>query len=188
MKKRIISILAIICLLLTGCAAPSLPEVAADGTPWGEDWTNVGVILGVEPVEEWTEQRSEDLLADVGMYFASWTWGEGEMDTEGNKSYPAQVFLLLSGSDPEKLVAEWQTIAEETYLTQPARTMEHELGAFTLIPYRFADEDASFDNGMICLGIVDGYAFNLEFSCRDDVSLDPEWVLTAFLDRFHFAG
>lgn len=187
MKKRIISAFLICCLLLGGCSMPQVPDTAADGTPWGTDWTNVGVILGVEPMDGWEPQRSEDLLADVGMYFASWTHGEGETDAEGNKSYPAQVFLVLSGSDPEKLVAEWQAIAGESYLTEPARTLEHELGSFTLIPYRFAEEDASFDSGLSCLGIVDGYAVNLEFSCRDGLDLDPEQIITAFLDRFHFA-
>lgn len=187
MKKRIFCIVLSLCLVLCGCSMPETPDKAADGTPWGDDWTDVGVILGVEPVEGWTEQRSEDLLADVGMYFASWTWGQGEMDTEGNKSYPAQVFLVLSGSEPETLVSQWQTIAEQTYVTEPARTLEHRLGTFTLIPYRFAQEDASFDSGLSCLGIVNGYAVNLEFSCLDSAQLDPEQIIIAFLDRFHFA-
>lgn len=192
LKKRIVILCLILSLVLTGCSLPQTPDVAADGTPWGDDWTNVGAVLGVEPLEGWTSQRSEDLLADVGMYFAAWTWGEGETDSEGSKHYPAQIFLVLSGcaddAAAQAQLSQWQALAAETYRTEAPQTLEHTLGTFTVIPYRTAGEDASFDLGLSALAVIGAFAVNVEISCREDAGLDPEAVLTDFLNACHFAA
>lgn len=192
MKKRMFALLLTLALLLCGCAEPPTPpDVAADGTPWGTDWTNFGAVLGIAPVEEWTEQRNEDVLAAEGMYFASWTWGEGELDAEGSKNYPAQVFLVISqresAAEAEQDVLDWLDMARETYISEEAWTLEHTHGTFTMLPYRVDGGEGGFVRGMAAYGVHGDLAINLEFTCREDVSLDPEFTLTAFLDSIHFA-
>ncbi len=192
MKKRLLALGLILTMLLSGCALPEPPETAADGTPWSDDWINLGAVLGVEPLEGWSLQRNEDALAAEGMYFASWTWGQPEKDDAGTLRHPAQLFLVLSEcespADAEALVQEWTGMARETYVTGEADTLETALGSFTALPYRAADPEASFDLGISCLGIIGSRAVNLEISCRDGVDLDLEQTLTAFLSGFHFAS
>lgn len=185
MKKKITALLLILCILLTGCSLPEAPDVAADGTPWSDEWTTVGAVLGVENIEGWKNQRNEDLLADEGMYFASWVIGEAK---EG--VYPAQVFLVLSEcettQDAEALIGEWTALVNENYTAEAPYILDHKLGEFALIPYTCGG-DSTFARGMSCLGIVGNRAVNLEVSCMEDVELDPEGTITAFLNGFHFA-
>lgn len=185
MKKRLCILFLAAALLLTGCALPEAPAVAADGTPWSGEWTTIGAVLGVENVDGWKNIRNEDLLADTGMYFASWVTGES---SEG--VYPAQVFLVLSqcetSSDAEELVGEWTKLAGENYNTEAPGALEHRLGTFSLIPYTCGD-DSTFDRGISCVGIVGKRAVNLEVSCMEDVELDLQGTVTEFLNGFHFA-
>lgn len=185
MNKRITALLVLLCLLLGGCGLPQAPEVAADGTPWSDEWVTIGAVLGVENVEGWKNTRNEDLLADEGMYFASWVTGES---SEG--LYPAQVFLVLSqcesADDANALVAEWTALVGENYTAEAPENLEHRLGSFTLIPYTCGD-DSTFDRGVSCVGVVGNRAVNLEISSMDDVKLDLTAAVTEFLNGFHFA-
>lgn len=185
MKKRITALLLLICVLLSGCGLPEAPEVAADGTPWSDEWITIGAVLGVENVEGWKNIRNEDLLADGGMYFASWVTGESK---EG--VYPAQVFLVLSecesADDAGALVAEWTALVGENYTAETPEILEHRLGTFTLIPYT-CGADGTFDRGVSCVGVVGGRAVNLEISCMEDVELALNATVTEFLNGFHFA-
>lgn len=185
MKKRIIALCLLLTMLLTGCSLPEAPGVAADGTPWSDEWVTIGAVLGVEHVEGWKNLRNEDLLADTGMYFASWVTGEAS-----NGVYPAQVFLVLSECEsPEAArtaAEEWQTLARESYQCGESTVLEHPLGSFTLIPYT-CGADSTFDRGVSCLGVVGDRAVNLEVSCMEGMALDLEQTIAAFLNGFHFA-
>lgn len=191
MKKKITALLLMLCLLLGGCSLPEPPETAADGTPWSDEWTTLGAVLGVENVEGWKQQRNEDVLAAEGMYFASWIWGEAERNAEGESVYPAQVFLVLSECETEQeaeaLAAQWQELVEENYAAEPAHTLECATGSFTMIPYSCPEDSDTFSHGMSAIGMVGDRAVNLEISCMEGVSVDPEQTLTAFLNGFHFA-
>lgn len=191
MKKRLFALALSFALLLTGCATPTPPETDVNGTPWSEEWLTLGTVLGVEEIPDWNRQRNEDVLAAEGMYFASWTWGEAFLTEAGETAYPAQVFLVVSqcdsGAAAEKTAQEWQTLAQQTYQAESTFALHHSSGDFTLLPYRVTGENASFTRGMAAYGVRGNLAINLEFSCQEDVSLDPELTLTAFLDRFHFA-
>ena len=107
--KRWILMLAALCLCLTGCGQP-LPERAADGSPWSEDWVSVGGVLGVDTPEELTLRENNDALAVKGMYYAAWSMGKAQPYTneDGDEAelYDARIDLLLAGYDAgEKAVA-----------------------------------------------------------------------------------
>ena len=76
--KRFICCLAVLCLLLTGCAK-SIPESAADGAAWDKGWTTLGGVLGVEePGHDLELRDNNEALSVSDMYLASWTIGEGD--------------------------------------------------------------------------------------------------------------
>ena len=190
MKKRIFALCLIVSLLLAGCSLPEPPDTAADGTPWSDDWTTLGAVLGVENVDGWRLLRNEDVLAAEGMYFASWVMGESALNAEGESVYPAQVFLVLSecetAADTERLITEWLALVSENYTAEAPQTLDHKLGSFTLIPYR-CDDNSTFARGISCVGVVGNRAVNLEVSCMEDVELDPEGTIIEYLNGFHFA-
>lgn len=188
MKKKSIVICLILCLLMGGCASQTMPETAADGTPWGADWTNLGTVAGVEPLDGWTAQRNEDVLAAEGMYFAAWYWGEPSQNSDGETVYPAQIFLVLqeceSSDAAQARLNDWQTLAQENYIAEDSLTAD----GFTLLPYRFPDDTGNFAKGICALGIHGNYAINAELSCRDDFPLDLQETLTTFLNNIHYAN
>ncbi|MBQ8238521.1 MAG: hypothetical protein IJZ39_10290 [Oscillospiraceae bacterium] len=188
MKKRTIIICLIFSLLLGGCAPQAMPETAADGTPWGADWTNLGTVAGVEPLDGWTAQRNEDVLAAEGMYFAAWSCGTPAENDDGETVYPAQIFLLLQECDSPQAADDclnaWQALAQENYIAEapvPA-------GSFTLLPYRFPDDSGHFSAGISAFGIHGNYAVNAEISCAEDFPLDLQETLTDFLNNIHYAN
>ena len=99
--KRFIVCLLLLCLLLSGCAR-SVPEKAADGTAWGENWTTLGGVLGVEePGHDLELRDNNEALSVTDMYLASWTIGEGSPYTneDGDEVtlYPARLDVLVYG-------------------------------------------------------------------------------------------
>lgn len=191
MKKTAILCL-ILCLLLSGCASSALPETASDGTPWAKDWVNLGAILGVEPMDGWTSQRNEDVLAAEGMYFAAWSYGDPSQNDSGETVYPAQIFLVISEQESDAEVsaclADWEALVQDRYTAGEAFEASCNSGDFDMIPYLFPEDSGNFTSGMIALGSHGNYAINAELSCRDDFTGDPGEVLTAFLKNIHYAN
>lgn len=191
MKKTVILCL-ILCLLLSGCASPALPETASDGTPWAEDWVNLGAVLGVEPMEGWAAQRNEDVLAAEGMYFAAWSYGDSTKNDDGQTVYPAQIFLVISECEADTAVsaclADWEALVQERYRAGESFEASCSSGDFCMTPYFFPEDSGNFTRGMIALGSHGNYAINAELSCRNDFSGDPGEVLTAFLENIHYAN
>lgn len=192
MKKISVIFCLILCLLISSCSSQTLPETAADGTPWSEDWTSLGTVLGVEPMEGWTAQRNEDILAAEGMFFATWSYGEPTQNSDGDTVYSAQIFLVVSECESaqavETCLADWQALVGEHYLTEEPQTIDSASGSYTLIPYRFPDATGNFTKGISALGSFGNYAINAELSCRDDFPLDIRETLTVFLENLHYAN
>lgn len=186
MKKQIVILALMLVLLLSGCAQ-ELPAQDADGNPWQESWVSLGNVVGVEPMEGWSTQRNEDVLAPEGIYFASWYYGEGEENDAGETVFPAQIFLVLNECESEDalqtVLSEWQALAQERYLTEEMSAA----GDYTMMRYRFPENSGNFDLGAVAYGRHGLYAVNAEISCRDDFPGDPAQVLTEFLGRFHYA-
>ena len=91
----------ILSLGLTGCGTVLPPEKAADGLDWDAGWVTVGEIIGVDTPGGMDHRENNDALAANGMYYATWSIGEGRSYTneDGDEAqvYDAQVFLLLGG-------------------------------------------------------------------------------------------
>lgn len=194
MKKTAFLCTLILCLMLSACGA-KLPEKAADGTAWGEDWTTLGDFLGVEPMDGWTVQRNEDVLAAEGTFYASWTRGEAIPYTNGNgdevTTYDAQIHLVVmelnTSAEAEETAAQWQSLAEERYPNMEQSSEEYAGQSFEITVYPFPEGSGPASQGASATGIRGNRAIRVDVVTLEDYAEKPVDVLADFLERCHYA-
>ena len=194
MKKTTLCImLCTILLLLTACGAKG-PTVAADGTPWSEDWIMVGSKMGVEdPGADFTLR---DMKGARRMYFTAWSVGEARPYTnaqgETSNVYDAQLVLLLteasSAQSAQVSVDEWLALAGENYdlIDTTQQTLAGQ--EFTVVTYRFPDRAGAYARGASAFAVYGTSAISAEFACQDSYEGDPAEILTGFLEHCHYAA
>lgn len=190
---------AVLCLLgllcLTGCEAAA-PETAADGTAWSEDWVTVGNVLGVETPEGMTPRENSDALSAKGMYYATWSIGEGEtaVNEDGDEAqvYDAQVYLLLAGYDStakaEEAAVEWLDMASTQYSLETTGSETWNGQAFTVVTHAYTSETNPYARGASAFGVYGNYAVSVELSCRENFDGDALELLADFLEHCHYAA
>ena len=192
MKKFILVLLAL-CLCLTGCGQP-IPVQAADGASWSDDWVTVGGILGVDTPTGIDYRENNDTLGIRGMYYATWSIGEAELtineDGDEAQLYDVQIYLLLAGYDAaekaEESAVEWETIANDRYAVEQTLSATCNGQDFTLLTYTYVSETNPYARGASAFGVYRNYAINVELSCREDFTDDPQEILTDFLEHCHY--
>lgn len=190
MKKAAIVCILILCLTLSACGA-KVPEKTADGEAWGRDWTTIGAFLGVEPMEGWTVQRNEDVLAAEGTFYASWTKGQALSYTNENDdritTYDAQIHLVVmeldTPEDAEQTAAQWQSLARERYSNMEESTD----GSFQITTYSFPAGSGPASNGASATGIRGSRAIRVDVAVLADFPEEAADVLTDFLEHCHYA-
>ena len=197
MKKTIRVLLAVaLCMGLAGCASSSAPETAADGGPWDESWLTVGGVVGVDTLKGIDHRENNEALAVNGMYYATWSIGEGEpytnADGEEATLYDAQVYLLLaghrSGQEAENTLSQWMDLAQRQYTVSRTAEESHNGQDFTVITYSLNSETNPYARGVSAFGIYRDYAISVELTCREDFDGDPAQLLARFLDACHYAA
>lgn len=196
MKKSAAALLAgVLCLTLAGCASAPPPEQAADGSSWDERWVTVGNVVGVDTPEGMDPRENNEALAANGMYYATWSMGEGRPytneDGEEAELYDAQIYLLLSGCrsdrDAENTLDQWQDMAPLNYAIDSTAEESHNGVDFTVITYAFASEDGPYARGASAFGVYRNYAVSVEFTCRQGFDGHAAELLGRFLDNCHYA-
>lgn len=190
MKKAAIVCILILCLTLSACGA-KVPEKTADGEAWGGDWTTIGAFLGVEPMEGWTVQRNEDVLAAEGTFYTSWTRGEAISYTSENgdevTTYDAQIHLVVmeldTPEDAEQTAAQWQSLARERYSNMEESTD----GSFQITTYSFPAGSGPASNGASATGIRGSRAIRVDVAVLAGFPEEAMDVLTDFLEHCHYA-
>lgn len=190
MKKAAIVCILILCLTLSACGA-KVPEKTADGEAWGGDWTTIGAFLGVEPMEGWTVQRNEDVLAAEGTFYTSWTRDEAISYTSENgdevTTYDAQIHLVVmeldTPEDAEQTAAQWQSLARERYSNMEESTD----GPFQITTYSFPAGSGPASNGGSATGIRGSRAIRVDVAVLADFPEEAMDVLTDFLEHCHYA-
>lgn len=190
MKKAAIVCILILCLTLSACGA-KVPEKTADGEAWGGDWTTIGAFLGVEPMEGWTVQRNEDVLAAEGTFYTSWTRGEAISYTSENgdevTTYDAQIHLVVmeldTPEDAEQTAAQWQSLARERYPDMKESTD----GSFQITTYSFPAGSGPASNGASATGIRGSRTIRVDVAVLADFPEEAMDVLTDFLEHCHYA-
>lgn len=194
MKKAAIVCILILCLTLSACGA-KVPEKTADGEAWGGDWTTIGAFLGVEPMEGWTVQRNEDVLAAEGTFYASWTKGQALSYTNENgdriTTYDAQIHLVVmeldTPEDAEQTAAQWQSLARERYPDMEESNGEYAGQTYQISVYPFPDGSGPASNGASATGIRGSRAIRVDVAVLADFPEEAMDVLTDFLEHCHYA-
>ena len=194
MKKTAILCTLMLCLMLSACSS-QLPEKTAEGGAWDKDWTTIGSVLGVEPMDGWTVQRNEDVLAAEGTFYASWTKGEAISYTNENgdevTTYDAQIHLVVmeleTAADAEETAAQWQSLAEERYPDMEKSTGEYAGQSFEIAVYLFLQGSGPASKGASATGIRGNLAIQVDVVTLEDFSQEPLKVLKDFLEHCHYA-
>lgn len=194
MKKAAILCTLMLCLMLSACAN-QLPEKTAEGGAWDKDWTTIGSALGVEPMDGWTVQRNEDVLAAEGTFYASWTKGQAISYTNENDdkvtTYDAQIHLVVmeleTAADAEKTAAQWQALAEERYPDMEKYNGEYAGQSFEIAVFSFPAGSSPASKGASATGIRGNRAIRVDVITLEDFSQEPMEVLADFLEHCHYA-
>lgn len=196
MKKWMAWLLTgVLCLGLTSCGVALPPEKAADGQDWNENWVTVGEIIGVDTPEGMDPRENNEALSVNGMYYATWSIGDGQPYTneEGEEAalYDAQVYLLAggysSGNEAENTLAQWRDMAALQYRIDKTVEETHNGQEFTVITYTFDSEENPYARGASAFGVYRNFAVSVELACQDGFDGDPARLLGEFLDRCHYA-
>lgn len=196
MKKAAIALISgILCLCLAGCGTVLIPEKAADGADWDENWVTVGGIVGVDTPGGMEARENNEALSANGMYYATWSIGEPvpytNADGDEAQLYDAQVYLLLGGSKSAELaedtLAQWQELARQQYSIEATDTQTHNGQEFAVITYTFDSETNPYARGASAYGVYRNYAVSVEFACRQDCEGSAVQLLSQFLDNCHYA-
>lgn len=196
MKKRMALLLAgVLCLGLAGCGAVVPPERAADGLSWEESWVTVGGVIGVDTPDGMDARENNEALAANGMYYATWSVGEGEpytnADGEDAQLYDAQVYLLLagyeSGEEAGNALEQWKGMAESQYAVGQTAQESHNGQDYTVITYTFDSEQNPYARGASAYGVYRNFAVSVELACREGFDGDAGQLLAQFLDGCHYA-
>lgn len=191
--KRIISLAALCALLLAGCAGPS--EAATLPPGWEDSWVRVGDLLGVESMDGFSPNENKDAMGAAGLYYATWTAGEGETVDNGEDGeatlYDAQIYVLIQQfKESAKAEAEldgWQDRERENYTAGEAADETHAGQEFTVLPLLEGKEDNPYGRGAAAFALREsGWAICVELLCRDGFEGDPEALLGSFLDGLHY--
>ena len=194
-KAAVFLLIGAFCLGLAGCSGPKPPEQAADGTAWDESWVTVGSVIGVDTPAGMDPRENNDALAVNGMYYATWSIGEGEpytnADGEEATLYDAQVFLLLGGyksaEEAEDTLTQWMEMAGSQYEVGETAEETHNGQNFTIITYSFNSEANPYARGASAFVTYRNYALSVELTCRQDFEGDAARLLAQFLDACHYA-
>ncbi len=188
--------LIMICAMLTclaGCGA-KMPAMAADGTPWSEDWITLGQTLGVEEPGHGLTLR--DNKASRNMYYTAWSIGEAQpyVNASGEETnlYDAQLVLLLMESDTveeaQMGVDEWLDLAADNYTITDTAQQTYNGQEFTVLTYTFSSDTSPFARGVSAFAAFDTWAISAEFACQDVFEENAGEILADFLTHCHYAA
>lgn len=184
-------ILALIAVLaLTGCA--NSEELHPD---WDESWVRIADYVGVEPLEGFTLNESNDALFMSGLYYATWTSGNGRdfVNSDGAEAtvYDAQIYVLLEECrDPEaaeEAVETWIARERQSYTAGEPYTKTFGTQSFEILPLIAGSEGNPYPHGTAAFAVRNEWAISVEFVCSDLFDGDSQAILEQFLAGFHYS-
>ena len=190
--KRILLFALAAAMALTGCSASDqeLPP------GWDESWVQLARYVAVEPLDGFTLNESNDVLSVSGLYYATWTAGDGRdfVNADGEEAivYDAQVYLLLeecrSAEAAGNAVETWIAREKQSYKTGDACTKSFGGQDFELLPLISGSEANPYPHGTAAFAARDKWAISAELVCSDGFAGDSQAILEQFLAGFHYNG
>lgn len=186
MKKAVLVLMMILCLLLSACGIKP-PEKTSDGAAWDASWTTLGRAMGVEELEGWNLQRSEDVLAAEGMFYDVWTAGEAVTYTneDGDEvtAYEAEIHLVVADSESaekaQQLAADWEALTSERYPDCEVTQAEYAGQTFDI---------CLTPQGASATGVRASCAIRVDVVVMESAAREPARILEDFLNHCHYAG
>lgn len=190
MKQIIISLL-LAALLLTGCTGTANQRDPS----WEKSWTAMGTHLAIEPLEDFPLNESNDVLGTSGLYYATWTCGEGQayVNSDGKDAtvYDAQIYVLLKEcSDAEAAALEitsWIDLEKQSYEVGKQEVMTIGSQEFQILPLANGKESNPYPAGISAFAARGKNAVSVELVCSDRYTGNPRQTLERFLAGFHYA-
>ncbi|MDE6259845.1 MAG: hypothetical protein K2M42_03130 [Oscillospiraceae bacterium] len=192
--KRTVKLIWIFALLmalaLAGCSA-SGQELPAG---WDESWVRIAEYVGVEPLDGFTLNESNDLLSISGLYYATWTAGDGQdfVNADGDEAivYDAQIYVLLeecrSADAAQEAVGAWIAREKQSYGAEGTYTKSFGTQSYEIMPLISGGEDNPYTHGTAAFAARDQWAISVEFMCTDSFTGEPQTLLEQFLSGFHY--
>lgn len=189
MKRRAMIVLLIL-LLLTACAK----EPAADAHPeWNAYPIRFGDVLAAETVEGFELNESNDVMSIAGLWYATWTAGEGEAieNAQGREAtvYDAQIYLLLKEGQTEKGtendVADWIEREKNAYETTES-TVTVNGKEYHILHLINNGGDNPYQRGTAAFLLFGANAVTVEVLAKEGYRGDTEAILLQFLNQLHF--
>lgn len=189
--KRIWILALLAALALTGCA-----DSSADRHPdWDESWVRLAEYIGVEPLEGFELNESNDVLSMSGLYYAAWTSGSGQrfVNADGDEAtvYDAQIYVLLeecrAPEAAEEAVGAWIVREKSSYGAGEAYTKSFGGQEFDILPLVSGSESNPYTHGTAAFAVRDEWAVSVELVCADSFEEDPGPLLERFLAGFHYS-
>ena len=190
MKKTLIFLLISALLVLTGCARA--PE--EDPHPeWDEAWTRFGDVVAAETIEGFTLNETNDVMSIAGLWYATWTVGEGEeiVNSQGRDAvvYDAQIYLLLKEGSTERGaeadIADWIHREKEAYETTESSVTIGEK-EYLLLHLESSSEGNPYHHGDAAFMISGANIVVAELLAKEDFEGDTQAILLDFLNHLHY--
>ncbi len=189
--KRLFAVIILFSVLLTGCAKP--PE--EDAHPeWDGAWLRMGDVLAAEQPQGFEFGESNDVLSISGLYYATWTDGEGRDITnpQGREAtvYDAQIYLLLKegrtegGSKAD--IADWMKREKASYETGEERTVTVNGQEYVLLPLTAPRNENPYHHGVSAFALRGANAITVEILCAEGYVGDAEAIMLRFLEGLHY--
>lgn len=188
--KRIWMFALLMALALTGCSASDQEPPAG----WDESWVRIAEYVGVEPLDGFELDESNDTLSVSGLYYAAWASGNGRnfVNADGKDAvvYDAQIYVLLQecrgAEEAKEAVGSW--IAREKQAYEVNEPYTKSLGAqdFELLPLISGSEGNPYTHGTAAFAARGKWAVSVEFMCADSFAGDSQMILEQFLAGFHY--
>ena len=203
MKRRKMWMILFCLVIACACAAalmlnrwqPKLPERAADGAAWDENWVTLSDALGVEaPGNGFALMDNNSILTAEDTFLASWSGGGTipYVDEDGEESElpEAQIYLLLQGckdaENAQKAIDEWVAREESIYGVQETYPETHGDQEYSIYVYEVTSEDNPYARGATAFAVRANYALTAELTCAEGYDGDAAAILSEFLDGFHY--
>lgn len=189
MKRRAM-ILFLILMLLTACAQ----EPAVDAHPeWNAYPIRFGDMLAAETIEGFELNESNDVMSIAGLWYATWTAGEGEQieNAQGREAtvYDAQIYLLLKEGQTvkgsENDVADWIEREKGAYETTES-TVTVNGYEYRILHLQKGGEENPYHHGTAAFLLIGANAVTVEVLAKEGYEGDTEAILLQFLNHLHF--
>ena len=189
MKRKILSLILILCLLLVGCGSASLP---AD---WDESWTVIAPFLAAEPMEDFTFGESDDILGLSGVYYATWTNGDARPFTnakgEETVIFNSQIYVVAqecrTEEDAQQNIAAWKAREKQNYQILEEFGITLNGRDYIMLTMTSGSEGNPYGFGAAAFTVSGTNAICLELVCSDTFTGSPQAVLEEFINGLHFS-